>query len=135
MKHLAGGWALGVGEQPKREKGACGQSAGVQMTCPETSMVGKTAPIRGRQEELPAGGRRAWDGERWGGGRVLPSERRTGPARGGDALLSGQSEGSREGPQGFEVRLLCAQGDLHQVTGEEPLQVSVPWSGAQEGAG
>lgn len=106
MKRLAGGWALGVGEQPKREKGARGQSAGVQMMCPETSMVGRTAPIRGSQEELPAGGLPAWDGERWGGGRVPPSERSTGPARGGDALISGQSEGSQEAPQGFEVRCL-----------------------------
>ena len=61
MTHLARGLVLGVGEQPEREKGANVKSAVIQMMCPDRSMVGKT---QGDQDELPAGGPRAWNGGR-----------------------------------------------------------------------
>lgn len=43
--------------------------------------------------------------------------------------------GFQEAIQGFEVQALVCQGGLHQVTSEEPSQVSVLQSGTQEAAG
>lgn len=61
VTHWARGLVLGVGEQPEREKGANVKSVGMQMMCPDRSMVGKT---QGNQDKLPAGGPRAWNGGR-----------------------------------------------------------------------
>lgn len=57
MKHLSGGWRLEAGASAQLErKGAHGQNAGIQTTCPKMSIMGKTISIRGNQKELPTGG-------------------------------------------------------------------------------
>lgn len=71
-----------MGEQPEREKDAGGQSAGMQMTCPQMSMVGRTTSIRGDQEEFSC---RTSPGLGWkkvgAGDRILPSGRGSGPSQ------------------------------------------------------
>lgn len=128
MNSLGGDLGLEMGEQPEREKGAHGQSVGMQTTCPKMCTVRKTTSVRGRQEELPRGGSLAWDGGRWGKSRILPSGRHTGPA-GGGGVLRVEKGVPRRPFRNLRWRLLHAQGGLSQVTGKKPSQMSVQWSG------
>lgn len=45
-----------LGEQPGREKGTCGQEAGMLLSCPKMSMRRKAISTQENQKELPVGG-------------------------------------------------------------------------------
>lgn len=86
------------------------------MVCPKMSIVGKATSIRGSQEEFPIGG--------------TP---RSGMEKGGEGAEFDHQEGAAEQ---LEVGMCSRQskgfqGSLSQVTGEEPSQVSIRWSGTE----
>ena len=105
---------MGVGKQPERKKDARGQSAGMQMTCPKMSMVGKTTSVRGDQDEfscrMPLG--LGWK-KLGAGDRILPSGGGSGPSRGKDVSRAEQGVPGRSF-RDLCGRLLCAQGGLRE---------------------
>lgn len=86
------------------------------MVCPKMSIVGKATSFRGSQEEFPIGGTPGSRMEKGGEGAEF-SHQEGALAQLEVGMCSGQSKEF--------------QGNLSQVTGEEPSQVSIRWSGTQ----
>lgn len=105
---------LGLGEQPERKKGCSWSECRDANDVPQN--VGKAASIRGSQEAFPIGGTPRSGMEKGGEGAEF-SHREGALAQLEAGMCSGQSKGF--------------QRSLSQVTGEEPSQVSIRWSGTQ----